>query len=41
MRYPVGTRVWGSNQGLFGRQGTFAEYAAVDDAWLYPTPRIG
>ncbi|HEX4147400.1 MAG TPA: NADPH:quinone reductase [Pirellulales bacterium] len=38
MRYPVGTRVWGSNQGLLGRQGTFAEYAAVDDAWLYPTP---
>lgn len=38
MRYPVGTRVWGSNQGLLGRQGSFAEYAAVDDAWLYPTP---
>jgi NADPH:quinone reductase len=38
LRYPPGTRVWGSNQGLFGRQGTFAEYAAVDDAWLYPIP---
>jgi len=34
----VGDRVWGSNQGLFGRQGTFAEYAAVDEKWLYPIP---
>lgn len=33
-----GTRVWGSNQGLLGRQGTFAELAAVDEQWLYPTP---
>lgn len=32
-----GDRVWGSNQGLQGRQGTFAEYAAVDEQWLYPT----
>jgi NADPH2:quinone reductase len=31
-------RVWGSNQGLFGRQGTFAEYACVHEDWLYPTP---
>jgi len=23
---------------LLGRQGTFAEYAAVDEQWLYPTP---
>jgi NADPH:quinone reductase len=37
-RYPPGTRVWGSNQGLLGRQGTFAEFAAVDERWLYPTP---
>jgi NADPH:quinone reductase len=37
-RYKVGDRVWGSNQGLLGRQGTFAEYAAVDEQWLYPTP---
>jgi NADPH2:quinone reductase len=37
-RLAVGDRVWGSNQGLMGRQGTFAEYAAVDEAWLYPTP---
>lgn len=37
-RFKVGDRVWGSNQGLLGRQGTFAEYAAVDEAWLYPIP---
>lgn len=34
-----GDRVWGSNQGLMGRQGTFAEYAAVEEKWLYPTPQ--
>ena len=33
-----GDRVWGSNQGLLGRQGTFGEYVAVDECWLYPTP---
>lgn len=33
-----GTRVWGSNQGLVGRQGTFADLASVDANWLYPTP---
>jgi len=33
-----GMRVWGSNQGVLGRQGTFAELAAVDARWLYPTP---
>ena len=37
-RFAVGDRVWGSNQGLMGRQGTFAEYCAVDEDWLYPTP---
>jgi NADPH2:quinone reductase len=37
-RFRKGDRVWGSNQGLLGRQGTFAEYAAVDECWLYPTP---
>ncbi|MDG2126787.1 MAG: NADPH:quinone reductase [Fuerstiella sp.] len=36
--FSVGQRVWGSNQGLFGRQGTFAEFAAIDQCWLYPTP---
>lgn len=38
-RFKKGDRVWGSNQGLLGRQGTLAEYAAVDEAWLYPTPQ--
>lgn len=38
-RYRVGDRVWGSNQGLLGRQGTFAEYAAVDEDLLYPLPQ--
>lgn len=33
-----GDRVWGSNQGLLGRQGTFSEYVVVDECWLYPTP---
>jgi len=37
-RFKVGDRVWGSNQGLLGRQGTFSEYAAVDERWLYPIP---
>ncbi|MEK7675689.1 MAG: NADPH:quinone reductase [Verrucomicrobiota bacterium] len=35
-RFKPGDRVWGSNQGLLGRQGTFAEFAAVDECWLYP-----
>jgi NADPH2:quinone reductase len=37
-RYQVGDRVWGSNQGMLGRQGASAEYAAVDEALAYPTP---
>lgn len=37
-RFHVGDRVWGSNQGLLGRQGTFAEFCAIDENWLYPTP---
>lgn len=37
-RFKPGDHVWGTNQGLLGRQGTFAEYAAVDECWLYPTP---
>lgn len=37
-RLRPGMRVWGSNQGLLGRQGTCAELAAVDEHWLYPTP---
>ncbi len=34
----IGNRVWGTNQGLLGRQGTFAEFAAVDENLLYPIP---
>ncbi|MEX0611578.1 MAG: NADPH:quinone reductase [Pirellulales bacterium] len=37
-RFKPGERVWGSNQGLLGRQGTFAEYATVEEDLLYPTP---
>jgi len=37
-RFKKGDRVWCSCQGLLGRQGTFAEYCAVDESWLYPTP---
>jgi NADPH2:quinone reductase len=37
-RFKPGDRVWGTNQGLLGRQGTCAEYAAVHEDWLYPTP---
>jgi NADPH2:quinone reductase len=37
-QFKPGMRVWGTNQGLLGRQGTFAEYACVDEEWLYPTP---
>jgi NADPH2:quinone reductase len=33
-----GDRVWSTNQGLLGRQGTFAEYCAVDADWVYPLP---
>lgn len=36
----MGDRVWGSNQGLLGRQGAAAEFAAVDEHWLYPTPAL-
>lgn len=37
-RFKVGDRVWGSNQGMMGRQGTSAEFACVGEEWLYPTP---
>jgi NADPH:quinone reductase len=37
-RFKVGDRVWGSNQGLLGRQGTLAEFAAVHEDFLYPAP---
>lgn len=34
----VGQRVWASNQGLLGRQGTLAEFAVVDECWLHSIP---
>jgi NADPH:quinone reductase len=37
-RFKPGDRVWGSNQGLLGRQGTSAEFVAVSQDWLYTTP---
>jgi len=37
-RFKVGDKVWGSNQGLSGRQGTFSEFALVEECWLYPKP---
>lgn len=37
-RLKVGDRVWGSNQGLMGRQGSASEFAAIDEGWLHPTP---
>jgi NADPH2:quinone reductase len=38
LRFGPGDRVWGSNQSLFGRQGTSAELAAIHEDWVYPTP---
>lgn len=37
-QFQVGDRVWGSNQGLAGRQGTFSELCCVHQQWLYPLP---
>lgn len=37
-RFKVGDRVWGSNQGLLGRQGSCAEYVCASEGWFYPTP---
>ncbi|MCI0704745.1 MAG: NADPH:quinone reductase [Planctomycetia bacterium] len=37
-RFKKGDRVWGSNQGLLGRQGTCAEFICVEEKWAYPTP---
>jgi len=36
--FKPGDRVWASNQGLAGRQGTFAELACIDAEWLHHTP---
>jgi NADPH:quinone reductase len=37
-RFKIGDRVWATGQGWEGRQGTFAELAAVDENWLNPLP---
>lgn len=37
-RFKPGERVWATSQGTHGRQGTFAELAAVDEKWLNATP---
>lgn len=34
----IGDRVWASNQGLAGRQGTFSEFCSISQGWLYKTP---
>lgn len=36
--FSVGDRVWCTNQGLLGRQGTFAEQIAVSSDWCFPLP---
>jgi NADPH:quinone reductase len=37
--FKPGDRVWATGQGTEGRQGTFAELAAVDERWLHPIPQ--
>lgn len=37
-RLKVGDRVWGSNQGVMGKQGTFAEQICVAEEWAYSIP---
>src|SRR5262249_57342754 len=36
--FKQGDRVWVTGQGVGSRQGTFAEYAAVDEQWIHLTP---
>ena len=36
--FKAGDRVWCTNQGLQGRQGTFAELICVDEDWCYHLP---
>ncbi|MCU0771874.1 MAG: NADPH:quinone reductase [Verrucomicrobia bacterium] len=38
-RFRPGDRVWATNLGFGGRSGTFAEEVAVDEEWLFPTPK--
>jgi NADPH:quinone reductase len=37
-RFKVGDKVWGSNQGMLGKQGTCAQFAAIHEDWAYPLP---
>lgn len=37
-RLAPGDRVWTTNQGLLGRQGTFAEQIVVDEKWVFALP---
>jgi NADPH2:quinone reductase len=37
-RFKIGDRVWATGQGWDGRQGTFSEFAAVDEGWLSQMP---
>jgi NADPH2:quinone reductase len=37
-RFKPGDAVWGSNQGLNGRPGTFAEFCCPAEEWVYPLP---
>jgi NADPH2:quinone reductase len=37
-RFKTGDRVWATGQGWDGRQGTFAEFAPVEEGWLNPIP---
>src|ERR1041384_8068701 len=36
--FKVGDRVWATGQAVDGRPGVSAEFAAVDERWLYSTP---
>ncbi|MCC9642620.1 NADPH:quinone reductase [Rhodopirellula sp. JC740] len=37
-RLAIGDRVWCTNQGLLGRQGTLSELIAVDEGWTFKLP---
>jgi NADPH2:quinone reductase len=37
-KFRVGDRVWGTNQGMFGRQGTACEIATIHEQWVYRSP---
>lgn len=37
-RFSPRERVWSNNQGIHGRQGTFAEYVSIDERLLYHLP---